>query len=52
MDSNRNMSHQKATRDLGYKPRPLQDTVRDTLSWFQENGYLKSSQKTQSAGTS
>jgi dihydroflavonol-4-reductase len=46
--SNRNISHQKATRDLGYKPRPLHDTVRDALVWFQDNGYLNSSQKTQS----
>ena len=49
MQSNHNMSHQKATRDLGYEPRPLQDTVRDTLVWFWENGYLNRSHKAQSA---
>jgi dihydroflavonol-4-reductase len=46
MHSNRNMSHQKATRDFGYRPRPLQDTIRDTIDWFQENGYFDSPQKT------
>jgi len=50
LHSNRNMSHQKATRDLGYKPRPLRNTVCDTLDWFQGNGCLNRSQKAQSAG--
>ena len=30
----------KAQRDLGLSPRPLADTVRDTLDWFREHGYL------------
>jgi dihydroflavonol-4-reductase len=38
--SNQNISHDRATRDLGYHPRPLRETVVDTLQWFEENGYL------------
>jgi dihydroflavonol-4-reductase len=38
--SNRQMSHALASRELGYTARPLAETVRDTLYWFQENGYL------------
>jgi dihydroflavonol-4-reductase len=38
--SNRQISHQRATRDLGYNPRPFEESIRDTITWFQENGYL------------
>jgi dihydroflavonol-4-reductase len=38
--SNRQISQARARRDLGYTSRPLTETVRDTLAWFQENGYL------------
>jgi len=41
MRSNRNMSYEKAARDLGYNPRPLRDSIGDTLRWFAENGYLR-----------
>lgn len=27
-------SHAKATRELGYRPRPLSETIADTLSWW------------------
>jgi dihydroflavonol-4-reductase len=30
----------KARRELGFEPRPFVDTVRDTLAWFKEYGYL------------
>ena len=39
--SNRQMSHARASRELGYTARPLAETVRDTINWFQENGYLR-----------
>jgi dihydroflavonol-4-reductase len=39
--SNRNICHDKATRELGYHPRPLRETIYDTLSWWRENGYIK-----------
>jgi dihydroflavonol-4-reductase len=36
----RHISHEKATRELGYMPRPFEETVRDTLEWFQKAGML------------
>jgi len=39
--SNRNISHAKATAELGYDPRPSGETLRDTLQWFKDNGYIK-----------
>jgi dihydroflavonol-4-reductase len=38
--SNRNVSHDRATRELGYQPRPFRETLMDTLRWFEENGQL------------
>lgn len=40
LSSNSNVSHEKATRDLGYQPRPPQETIADTLSWMKEHGQL------------
>jgi dihydroflavonol-4-reductase len=37
---NRQVSSNRAKRELGYTARPLTETVHDTLSWFQEHGYL------------
>ena len=39
--SNRNVSHEKATRELGYQPRPFKETLTDTMKWFEQNGNLK-----------
>jgi len=39
--NNRQVSHARAAGELGYTARPLSETVRDTLTWFQEHGYLK-----------
>ena len=36
--SNRNVSHEKATRELGYQPRPFRETLADTLQWLEESG--------------
>jgi dihydroflavonol-4-reductase len=41
LKSNRNISHERATRELGYQPRPFRDTLADTLQWFESNGQLK-----------
>lgn len=30
----------KAKRDLGYQPRDVQISIRDSLSWFRNNGYI------------
>ena len=35
------ISHQKASAELGYAPRPIEETVRDTLDWFRKAGMLK-----------
>lgn len=34
--SNANISHAKATHELGYQPRPLYDSIRDAVQWFLE----------------
>ncbi len=34
------VSHQKASLELGYQPRPLEASIEDTLKWFIENGRL------------
>jgi dihydroflavonol-4-reductase len=38
--SNRHISHAKATRELGYHPRPFRETLVDTLRWFEADGRL------------
>jgi dihydroflavonol-4-reductase len=35
--SNSNISHAKASRELGYRPRPLYESIRDSVRWFLEN---------------
>ena len=40
LGGNRNISHARATRELGYQPRPLQETAVDTLQWFENRGVL------------
>ena len=39
--SNSLFSHEKASRELGYVVRPIEDTIRDTVNWMKENGRLK-----------
>ncbi len=38
--SSRCVSHAKATRDLGFEPRPLRTTLEDTYAWFAAAGRL------------
>lgn len=38
--SNRNCSHEKARRELGYAPRPLEETIRDIYEWYKREGYV------------
>jgi len=33
-------SHARATRELGYSPRPAQAALEDAVKWFDEHGYL------------
>jgi dihydroflavonol-4-reductase len=35
LDGNGEISHARAARELGYQPRPLRETVVDTLQWFE-----------------
>lgn len=49
LDSNRQISHARASRELGYQPRPLKDTVQDTLDWFAQNGYLQGADRSRKA---
>ena len=41
ISDNRRVSHERAGRELGYSPRGLEETVRDTCRWFAENGFLR-----------
>lgn len=34
--SNCNFSYEKAQRELGYNPRPLEESLKDTLAWIKE----------------
>lgn len=40
LQSNCNISHDKATRELGYAPRTVYETIADTVKWFFENHHL------------
>jgi dihydroflavonol-4-reductase len=35
------VSSAKAERELGVSFRPIEETLRDTVNWFQQNGYIK-----------
>lgn len=37
---NYHFKHDKAAAELGYQPRPIEDTLTDMLSWYREAGYL------------
>jgi dihydroflavonol-4-reductase len=41
LKSSPRVSHEKATRELGYQPRPLDRSIADTLEWFHQAGKLK-----------
>jgi dihydroflavonol-4-reductase len=43
------VSHEKARRELGYEPRPLEETLRDLHAWFQDQGALPRRPTTQEA---
>lgn len=40
INSPKNVSFEKARKELGYEPRPLEQTLRDTLNWYIENKIL------------
>jgi len=37
LQSNSYISHEKATRELGYKPRMIYESLADTVCWWKEN---------------
>jgi dihydroflavonol-4-reductase len=39
-NSHRDISYEKARRDLNYNPRPFEVTLTDTIQWFRENKYI------------
>jgi dihydroflavonol-4-reductase len=41
LNGNRNISHARATRELGFQPRPFRETLEDTLRWFVAAGRLE-----------
>jgi dihydroflavonol-4-reductase len=41
LHSNRFISHARATNELGYTSRPLEQTIEDTLRWFADQGMIK-----------
>ena len=36
----RNISSEKAKRSLGFNPRPIEETLKDTFNWFRRNGFI------------
>jgi len=40
LESNPNISHAKASKELGYQPRLLEQTLTDTVGWFRSYGFL------------
>lgn len=40
LESNANFSRAKADRELGYSPRPIQDTINDTVDWLKQAGRI------------
>ena len=41
-------SHEKTRRELGLLFRPVEETLRDTIAWYAENGWLKNAPLTNS----
>lgn len=35
-----NISNEKAKKELGYEPRPLEQTLKDTFNWYRENNFI------------
>jgi dihydroflavonol-4-reductase len=40
LHSHHRVSREKAVRELGYAPRPFEETIRDTVEWFRRAGTL------------
>ncbi len=42
LESNAQFSHEKATRELGYHPRPIEETLTDMIAWLRSQGRISS----------
>jgi dihydroflavonol-4-reductase len=40
LESNPLLSHEKASRELGYQPRPIEQALADTVGWFRSHDFL------------
>lgn len=40
LNSNCDISSKKARNELGYSPRPIKESIKDSIDWFKENGYV------------
>ena len=45
LTNNHHILHDRATADLGYQPRPLAETVTDTVNWLEEIGLFTRQRK-------
>lgn len=41
INSPKNISFEKAKKELGYYPRPLEQTLSDTFNWYMDNKFIK-----------
>jgi dihydroflavonol-4-reductase len=41
LSSNSFISHRKASKDLGYKARPVKESVKDSFQWLKESGLIE-----------
>lgn len=39
-EGNKNILNDKARKELGFHPRPLAETLKDSFTWFKENKYI------------
>jgi len=44
------VSHEKASRELGFSPAPVEGALRRAVEWFRDNGYIKGENGTRSGG--
>jgi dihydroflavonol-4-reductase len=40
LSNHRQVSHEKAARELGHEPRPLEQTIADSVAWFRQAGLI------------
>lgn len=40
LNSNSEISYNKARNELGFSPRPVKESIKDSVEWFKENNYV------------